>query len=233
MTVVDEGVIKFRAVHQKRALDTRVFADIACELVAWRAILAHTNLVGQDPARYGGAGYGNVSARVAPLCEVGRGRRRFLITGTQTGGLSCVGLREFCLVERYVIERNEVTSVGEIMPSSESMTHGMIYDLAPQVRYVFHAHAPLIWRRTRQMGLPTTRPDVAYGTPEMAREVERLYRETALAERRIFAMGGHEDGIVSFGRSAEEAGDVLVRTLAHAYAAVCASQGVVCTAPGS
>ncbi len=52
--------------------------------------------------------------------------------------------------------------------------------------------------------------------PEMAAEVGRLYREGIFAERRILAMGGHEDGIVVFGRSPEEAGSVLMRWLARA-----------------
>ena len=30
-------------------------------------------------------------------------------------------------------------------------------------------------------------------------------------------MGGHEDGVVAFGKTAAAAGDVLVRTLARAY----------------
>jgi len=54
-----------------------------------------------------------------------------------------------------------------------------------------------------------------------AREVERLYRSSPLAEIGILAMGGHEDGIVVFGRTAEEAGQVVLRYLARAYEAEC------------
>ena len=53
-------------------------------------------------------------------------------------------------------------------------------------------------------------------TPAMAAEVARLYATTDLAQRRIFSMGGHEDGIFTFGASAEDAGDLLMAALAAA-----------------
>jgi len=94
----DEGVIKFQAEHQQEVLSARRYGDLACTLVAWREILARTGLVGQDPARYGGFGYGNVSARTgAPSAP--RQRRPFLITGTQTSGRTGMSLDDFCLVE--------------------------------------------------------------------------------------------------------------------------------------
>jgi hypothetical protein len=55
----------------------------------------------------------------------------------------------------------------------------------------------------------------------MALEVKRLYRETVLPERRILAMGGHDDGIIVFGRSPQEAGQVLLTWLARAYESEC------------
>ena len=60
----------------------------------------------------------------------------------------------------------------------------------------------------------------------MAREVGRLYRSTALAEMQILAMGGHEDGIITFGRTAEEVGEVMLRYLARAYEAQCSESAV-------
>jgi hypothetical protein len=76
--------------------------------------------------------------------------------------------------------------------------------------------------------LPTTNPNVPYGTPEMARETHRLFRSTALPDLQILAMGGHEDGIVVFGRTAEEAGQILLRSLARAYEAACGEGGGLC-----
>ena len=84
------------------------------------------------------------------------------------------------------------------------------------LRYVMHVHSPELWRHAHTLDVPITRPDVPYGTPEMSDEVRRLFRETDVRQRRLFAMGGHEDGLVSFGRTAEEAGAVLLNDLARA-----------------
>ncbi len=236
-----EGVVRFEAVHRPGALPGGA-VETARTLSAWRTVLFQLGLVGEDPARYGGAGYGNVSARVGPFPGA-RGARAFLVSGTQTGGDVCSEPEEFALVRRYDAARNRVESEGTRRPSSESMTHGAVYDLGGHLRWVFHGHSPAIWRAARALRLPTTARDVDYGTPEMAWEVGRLARETPLLERRVFAMGGHEDGVVAFGRTADEAAAALLSTLAAAYAlgsgAVCApvsgasSSGVKPTGTGS
>lgn len=227
MSTHDEGVIRFGADHREAPLDLRRFGELAWRLLAWREILARLGLVGQDAARYGGAAYGNVSCRVgAPSSP--RRERSFLITGTQTSGRACAGPDTLCVVERYDLERNRVASHGPSLPSSESMTHGALYDLGSHVRWVFHAHAPVLWRAARELRLPTTPADVGYGTVAMARAVEALWRSGSLAEAQILAMGGHEDGIVVFGRTAEEAGNVLLGHLARAYEGVCAREQTIC-----
>jgi hypothetical protein len=217
-----EGVIKFELEHEAVPLEARSFGELACKLIAWREIMALTGLVGQDPTRYGGAGYGNVSSRSGPA-NAPLGRRSFLITGTQTAGQRTLTLQDFSFVERYDYGRNRVRSRGRVRPSSESMTHGAVYDLAPHIRCVLHAHCPVLWGQAGRLRLPTTDTRVAYGTTDMALEVRRLYRDTVLPERRIFSMGGHQDGIVVFGRTIEEAGGVLLSWLARAYESVCAS----------
>ena len=225
----DEGVIKFDARHETEELNVRQFGPVVRDLIAWRAILVQTGLVGQDPKRYGGAGYGNVSGRVgAPSSP--RGARPFLVSGTQTGGLSCVSLDDFALVERYRIASNQVDSRGLTPPSSEAMTHGAIYDLGSTIRFVFHGHCPAIWRFADSLNIPMTHPQIPYGTPAMAEEVGRLYRETPLASIQVLAMGGHEDGSIAFGRSGQEAGTHLMRVLADAYTlGVDPMSGAFCT----
>ena len=224
-----EGVIKFNAQHTSTRLDTTIYGELACDLTAWREIFAKTQLVGQDPKRYDGAGYGNVSGRTGAPSN-SRGQRSFLITGTQTGGKSCINLDDYCAVREYNYQQNKVTSLGAIMPSSESMTHAAIYDLSPQIRFVLHAHTPTIWTRAQRLKIPITDPKVAYGTPEMAQEVQRLYRSTSLSEQKILAMGGHEDGIIVFGHTCQEAGQIMISYLAKAYSIQCAEQGVgLCT----
>ena len=222
-----EGVIKFELEHQRRSLPRERFADSVCALIAWREILALTGLVGQDRARYEGAGYGNVSVRIGRP-GMGLGRRSFLITGTQTSGKHCIGLDDFSVVERYDFEANRIVSTGLAQPSSESMTHGAVYDLGPHIRSVVHAHTPVLWQRRRELRLPETSPSVPYGTPEMAREVQRLFRDGLFAERRVLAMGGHEDGVIAFGRSPEDAGQALLAWLARAYEQHCRPGAELC-----
>lgn len=227
MAPEQEGVVKFTAEHSAGPLPHGRFGALARELAAWREILARLGLVGQDAERYGGAGFGNVSGRVGPFPGA-PGARSFLVTGTQTGGLSCMALEHFCVVTRWDVARNRVASHGPALPSSESMTHGALYDLGPHIRFVLHAHTPLVWRRAARLRLPTTAPAVAYGTPAMAEEVRRLARETPLLERRALAMGGHEDGIIVFGRTAAEAGEAMTSLVAAAYALQFDEAGRLC-----
>lgn len=213
MKEIGEGVIKFRAAHRMVRLEAEEFATVASDLAGWRTILLRLALVGQDPSRYGGFAFGNLSARVG-AGEAGVSPR-FLITGSQVGGKEVLSLDEFCLVEACDPHGNRVTSYGLIQPSSESLTHDAVYRLDPKIGCVLHVHSPEIWKRRAELELPTTASNVSYGSPDMAREVGRLYDETALAELRILAMGGHEDGIVSFGAGGEEAGETLIRFLAR------------------
>lgn len=210
-----EGVTKFELHHRCEPLDPTRYGALAGELAGWRGVMSRLGVLGQDTARYGGAGFGNLSARVgAPSSALGR--RAMLVSCTQTGGRLDAGLDALCVVERYDIERNRVDSHGACEPSSEAMTHGAIYDLGPHIRAVLHGHAPDLWRRAAELGLPRTRPEVGYGTPEMAREMRRLYTGSGLGEQQILVMTGHEDGVVAFGRTFDEAGAVLVKWVARA-----------------
>ena len=56
------------------------------ELNAWRHILRQLGLIGQDPARYGGCGFGNVSRRLPPY-DAPQNQRAFIVSGSQTGHL--------------------------------------------------------------------------------------------------------------------------------------------------
>jgi L-ribulose-5-phosphate 4-epimerase len=212
-----DGVIRFAALHRSRPLEPRTLGEPARALAAWRELLARLGLLGRDPARYEGAGFGNVSVRLGPCGAVPRGRRRFLVTGSQTGGVRVVTLAHLCVVERWDLAANQVESEGPLEPSSESLTHGAIYDMAPDARAVLHVHAPEVWRSARAIGVPLTAPGAANGTPAMAHEVQRLCREGAAAGG-LIAMGGHEDGVLAFGPAIETAGLALVRALARALA---------------
>lgn len=210
-----EGVIQFRAIHTQRHLPARQFAEAIDGLLAWREIFCALQVVGQEENRYDGAGFGNLSVRVGPFPGA-KGARPFLITGTQTGGDACMSLADFAHVRRYDIGKNEVESEGERLPSSESMTHGALYDVSPSIRCIIHVHAPILFDSASQLRLPITDPAVGYGTPEMAQSVSRLWRSTRLEQLGVLVMGGHEDGVMGFGRSVAEAGHRLVDALVRA-----------------
>jgi ribulose-5-phosphate 4-epimerase/fuculose-1-phosphate aldolase len=208
-----EGVIKFAL--EFREAPPLPYAALR-EINAWRKVLYLLRLTGQDPARYGGLGYGNISQRLEPY-DAPPERRRFVVSGTQTGGLAELDAGHYTTVVESYPKANRLVAEGPIRPSSESLTHGALYALDVSLRFIMHAHSPEIWRHAAALGIPRTDPAAAYGTPEMAAETRRLLRDEAVRAGGIFAMGGHEDGLVAFGRTAEEAGTVLLRALARAF----------------
>ena len=212
-------MIKFQLEHDETRSSSVRPTHAWEELRHWRQRFYQLKLIGQEPGRYDGAGYGNVSCRVPPFRDRAN-HKAFLITGTQTGDQTALPDFGYALVREYYPRQNRVVSEGPIKPSAESLTHGMIYDLFPQARWVFHAHCPEIWRASQRLGIPTTGKDVPYGTPEMAMAVARLRDEVGLDEQ-ILAMGGHEDGIITFGESASDAGHVMVRYLSLAKRLPC------------
>lgn len=207
-----EGVIKFDLDFTEAP---PLPAEALRELNAWRRILFLLGLTGRDPARYEGLGYGNVSMRLPPFVAPPH-RRGFVVSGTQTGGMAELGPQHYTLVREFDPEANRVVAAGPIRPSSEALTHAALYALDEALRCVLHVHSPELWRHAAVLDIAATSPQAAYGTPAMAAEVARLYADPAVRSEGILAMGGHEDGLVAFGASAEEAGTVLVRRLARA-----------------
>lgn len=190
--MIDEGYIKF-------ALDWREGpapdAGLVELLDTWRQPLYAAGLIGEYPDL--GIGYGNLSVR-------SRGDGLFVISGTQTGHLPVLGPHHWTLVTDVDLQANRVRCVGPVRASSESMTHAAIYELAANIGAVVHVHSAPLWRALKHR-LPTTDPAVAYGTPAMAQEFSRLYRETDFARDGVAVMAGHEDGIVGFGHGMAEA----------------------------
>jgi hypothetical protein len=187
----ETGVVKFH--YESTGIELAPFAGIE-ELNAARQELWRLGLLGVDES---GVGFGNVSLRDGATDS-------FYITGSGTGGLPSLGLQDYARVMAWDFERNWLRCEGRAIASAESLTHAAVYTMAAEVRGVVHAHNHSLWRSVRERGLSTD-ADVPYGTPEMAREVQRLFRETDVRDRKIFAMAGHEDGIVAFGLDLQEA----------------------------
>jgi hypothetical protein len=197
-----EGVVKYRLDFTPApAPDWSLIAD----LDAWRSVLFQLGLTGHDPDRYGGLAYGNVSRRLAG--------RRFLVSGTQTGGLPRLSAAHYCWVTDFDAEANVLVAEGPIRPSSEALTHAAVYQTLESVNAVLHVHSPELWRQAGPLAIPVTDPRIAYGTPEMAAAVQALLADPAI---RLIAMGGHRDGLIAVGETVEAAALPLIRALAAA-----------------
>jgi L-ribulose-5-phosphate 4-epimerase len=192
----ETGYVKYRCEH--RILPPEEFSGFE-ELNRVRSRLRAMGFIG----RYAnGIGFGNVSIRAGASNE-------FFVSGTMTGGLEELIPAHYTKVVAWDFLRNWVQCEGPIQASSESMTHAAIYEQDAAARAVLHVHELELWKRLLHR-VPTTRKDVEYGTPEMAAEMGRLFRESDVRERRILAMAGHEEGIFVFGGTPEEAFGVLM-----------------------
>ncbi len=199
MTARDEGYIKFESkLHQ--SLPPSEW-DVE-ELNVWRDRLHGRGLIG---AYEDGIGYGNISIK-------SRYNDEFIVSGTGTGRLPLLFPDHFTRVKSYDLEANRVLCEGTVHASSESMTHAAVYAGDPRAGAVIHVHSPEHWQRLLNR-LPTSDPAVAYGTPDMAREILRLFDETDFPKTRVMVMGGHEEGILAYGRTLREAGRRLLDAL--------------------
>jgi len=185
--------------YQRARTDIGPF-DSLTELNACRRKLLEQRLIGLDA---NGIGFGNVSIRDGVT-------RNFYITGSATGGLPELTPTDCVRVVAFDFANNWLRYEGAAIPSSESLTHAAIYESDPSTSAVIHCHDLVLWR-TLLDRVPTTSKAVAYGTPEMAYEIIRLFKGTNVRNRKILVMAGHEGGIVTFGQNFEEASDVVTR----------------------
>ena len=190
MNTRDEGLIKFK-LTLKRAPAPEMNQVIALE--KWRALFFKVGLVGEYPNE--NIGYGNLSSRVS--------KKSFIITGSQTGHLPHLQAHHYTKVIECDLKKGSVTAEGLIPPSSESLTHFGIYEANPAIQYVFHVHHPKLWEMLKNGEFDFIPDGVAYGTQEMAEAAQALLANKTSG---IFVMKGHEDGIISYGATAEEAG---------------------------
>lgn len=196
-----EGVVKYQLDYKSAP---PVSLDTIKEINAWRRIFFLLGLIGQDPARYGGFGYGNVS------CRLKHNEEAFLITGTQTGHLPELGPEHYTTVTTCNPEHNHIVASGPVKPSSEALTHGALYRADQNIQFVFHIHNPEIWKNAESLKITTTSSSIMYGTPEMAEEFARIISKKETQHKPIIVMGGHEDGVVAYGPTAELAGSELI-----------------------
>lgn len=190
--MIDEGYIKFD-------IDWHRSAPLECpeidELNRWREPLYAAGLIGHYDDL--GIGYGNISVRRGSGGD-------FVISGTQTGHVRDTGAEHYALVSDFDLNRNRLVCRGPVKASSESLTHAALYASDADIHAVVHVHDKRLWTESRGK-LPTTPPDVEYGTPAMARALMRLCEDEAFRQTGIAVMAGHEGGLIAVGGTLREA----------------------------
>ncbi|ERT09226.1 class II Aldolase and Adducin N-terminal domain protein [Lyngbya aestuarii BL J] len=192
---MDEGVIKY---HCHWLKDEPVETKVIQELMQWRDHLYSLGLIGVYD---NGIGFGNISIRLQDSLE-------FVVSGTQTGHFPHLKPEYYTRVTEFNLTENSLTCRGPIKASSESLTHAAIYSFQSNIKAIIHIHHAEFWQNLL-FHIPTTRPEVPYGTPQMVEEMFRLFEQEDLGDLKILAMAGHEEGVLTFGESLQEAGEVL------------------------
>ncbi len=194
--MMTEGYIKF-TVHLN---ETEIqVPDALQELNTARSVLFDKGMIGILPD---GVGFGNLSIKEA-------GSDLFFISGTATGGKGILNLQDYCRVDACSIERNEVHCSGNIRASAETLSHYAVYQANPAIHCVIHIHHKAFFLKLLKSACPATSSDAAYGTPEMAMDIQALVKRNPEAHG-ILVMTGHEDGVIAYGSTVKEAYDALM-----------------------
>lgn len=195
-----EGVVKFNC-HWSQS--GPVISDEQYEIINyWREVLFNMDLIG---AYENGVGFGNLSMRNGKS-------NQFIISGSATGDIPELEPGHYVKVNSFNIDDNAVQCAGPLKASSESLSHAAIYLADQGTNAVVHVHELDLWNELRNK-LPTTSESMEYGTPGLAREILRLFRESDVIEKRIIIMGGDRAGILTFGNDMDEAMSVLMQYL--------------------
>ena len=203
-----EGTIQFAYELAERSSTDLLAPPLVASLSAWRTMLKRLQLLGQLPDRYDGFGYGNLSGRTAQEQE-------FVITASQTSGVTNLLEEHLVTITGYNLSRFWVDAIGQQPPSSETLTHAMIYAADSRINWVFHVHCPEIWENSQALGIPSTGADVGYGSLEMVGAVADLLGNSQ-SRPLVFTTQGHHDGVFALGANARDTGGLLMVYLAKA-----------------
>jgi len=193
---MQEGVIKYQQ-NWSPCVDFPAY-DIS-SLVTYRNTCFDCHWIGFDEKYQ--VSFGNISLRY-------QDHKQFFISASQTGHIPELDTGHFSFIRRYDIPQNTIDCIGLFKASSESLTHAAIYELSERIMAVIHIHNKALWEKHIHQ-LPTTNPNVEYGTPEMAQEVQRLFDTNEITDTGVLIMGGHEDGIIAWGENFDIAFELL------------------------
>jgi L-ribulose-5-phosphate 4-epimerase len=128
---------------------------------------------------------------------------QFIITGSATGKYSQLKEEHFSLVNHVTIEENKLECTGQIMASSESMSHAAVYIHNKKIKAIIHIHDNNLWKKYLNK-LPSSSINAAYGTPQMALSIAEKINQLK-THSGVLIMGGHSDGIIAFGNNLDNA----------------------------
>ncbi len=184
-----DGVIKYTIEHlSDEAPKFKKFE----ELERVRYELFTLGLIGEKQ----GVGYGNISLKDTQGDS-------FFITATQTGNKELLDKEFYTYVEDYNFQTFRIFSKGLHKPSSEALSHAVIYSLDKNINGVIHIHSNALWKFMIEKKYLYT--EAEYGTKEMITEIQQLYKQNDPLTHNIFVMKGHQDGIICFAPTIEEA----------------------------
>ncbi len=175
--------------------ETELNFDIS-SLVTWCQIF---NENGFTPP-YNGGSSGNLSIRIKP------GEPKFIITSSYTDLGKPLNISNFSEVISCDTENNTVYAKGKNAPSSETFMHYLIYKNRQEINAVFHGHSNEIMKIAAKKGFPVTKKELPYGTINLAKDaVETLKNDS------FVILKNH--GFISVGKSADEAGRIVLNLL--------------------
>ena len=192
---MNEGYVKFNCTWEQKEI--LISEDVFKELQHCRSQLYELKLIGIYPD---GIGFGNISVK---------NESGFIITGSATGQFVKLDRSNYAQVNRYNIEKNSITCSGLTKASAESLTHAAVYESIPEAGAVVHVHCLWLWEKLLDI-FPATSADIKYGTPEMADAVGNLASGINKKEEKIIIMGGHQEGILTFGSNLNEATNQII-----------------------
>jgi len=187
-----EGVIKFKYINEDQSF---LIPDDTFKIInPVRQLLKEKDYLGQYPD---GISYGNISIR-------DKNSNEFYITASDTGKIKDTLSADYVKITSCDLINNVCYFKGAALPSSETLSHHIIYSYCNEAKAVIHIHNKALWFKLKDKA-PTTATNVEYGTIEMVNEIINLLQNTNLKNEKILVMGGHEDGLISFGGTIDEA----------------------------
>lgn len=193
----EDGFIKFncKRIEENISIPIKTFETLS----NWRQKMFELSLIG---VYSDGIGFGNISVRAVA--------NSFYISGTATGRLPLLDEKHYAIVNSWSFGKNSLKCKGQINASAESLSHAAIYESLPNVGAVIHIHHKGLWDKYLN-SLPTTSTDVLYGSPEIALEIQKIVRTVKQNQDSLLVMGGHEEGIVAWGKTLDDAGQNILK----------------------